>query len=191
MVVVGGIYSPNNQTNRWAAVDGRNGQSGAPPDTVRCASHVTQLLGFWRFRPLELWHLGAPDSLAPHRTGTVHCPVRLWRLLWLLPWTVTLSGHCAVDRCADSRCSAWCTGQSGATPDSPVNYSGVCLEKPEDEEFEVDPPWCTRHCPLAHRTVRCARLGSSSVSFAPFFWTLTQIFLLVCVEPLTPVELIF
>jgi hypothetical protein len=26
---------------------------------------------------------------------------------------------------AVSRCSAWHTGQSGATPDSPVNYSGV------------------------------------------------------------------
>jgi hypothetical protein len=46
--VVGGIYSPNHQTNRWgwAAVDGRIGQSGTPPDTVRCASHVTQPLGF-------------------------------------------------------------------------------------------------------------------------------------------------
>jgi hypothetical protein len=32
VVVVGGIYSPNHQTNRWgwAAVDGRTGQSGAP-----------------------------------------------------------------------------------------------------------------------------------------------------------------
>jgi hypothetical protein len=28
-----------------AAVDGRTGQSGAPPDTVRCPSHVTQPLG--------------------------------------------------------------------------------------------------------------------------------------------------
>jgi hypothetical protein len=28
-------------------------------------------------------------------------------------------------------------------PDSPVNYSVVRLEKPEGEEFEVDPPWCT------------------------------------------------
>jgi hypothetical protein len=48
MVVVGGIYSPNHQTNRWgwAAVDGRTGQYGAPPDTVQCASHVTQPLGF-------------------------------------------------------------------------------------------------------------------------------------------------
>jgi hypothetical protein len=55
------------------------------------------------------------------------------------------------------------------TPDSPVNYSGVRLEKPEGEEFEVDPPWCTGHSPVAHRTVRCARPGFTSVSFAPFF----------------------
>jgi hypothetical protein len=48
MVVVGGIYSPNHQTNRWGrlSIDGRTRQSGAPPDTVLCASHVTQPLGF-------------------------------------------------------------------------------------------------------------------------------------------------
>jgi hypothetical protein len=46
--VVGGIYSPQppKQPLRVAAVDGRTGQSGAPPDNVRCASHVTQPLGF-------------------------------------------------------------------------------------------------------------------------------------------------
>jgi hypothetical protein len=45
--VVGGIYSPNHQTSRLveAAVAWRTGQSGAPPDTVRCASHVTRSLG--------------------------------------------------------------------------------------------------------------------------------------------------
>ena len=55
MVMVGGIYSPKHQTNRWgwAAVDGRTGQSGAPPDTVRCVSHVTQPLGLEAGRPLE------------------------------------------------------------------------------------------------------------------------------------------
>jgi hypothetical protein len=63
-----------------ATVDGRTGQSGAPPDTVRCASHVTQPLGFGRRRPLELCLLVASDSPVPHRSGTVHCPVRLWRL---------------------------------------------------------------------------------------------------------------
>jgi hypothetical protein len=62
------------------------------PDIVRCASHVTQPLGFWRSRPLERWLLVAPDNLVLHRTGTVPCPLRLWPLLWLLPRIVALSG---------------------------------------------------------------------------------------------------
>jgi hypothetical protein len=53
---------------------------------------------------------------------------------------------------------------SAGTPDGPVNYSGVRPEKPEGEEFRVYDPWCTGHCPVAHRTVRCARPGFSSVS---------------------------
>jgi hypothetical protein len=46
VLVVGGIYSPNHQSGRW----GRLLSYGAP-DTVRCASHVTQPLGFdrWSF----------------------------------------------------------------------------------------------------------------------------------------------
>jgi hypothetical protein len=50
---LGVIYSPH--PPKWplgkAAVVWRTGQSGAPPDTVRCASHVTQPLGFdrWSF----------------------------------------------------------------------------------------------------------------------------------------------
>jgi hypothetical protein len=83
------------------------------------------------------------------------------------------------------------------TPDSPVNYSGVALQKPEAEQFRVDLTgapdtvrWCTGHCPMAHRTVRCARAGQPSVGFAPFFLNPILDFLLVCVEPLAPVELI-
>jgi hypothetical protein len=81
--VVGGIYSPQPPIQQLglAAVDGRTRQSGAPLDIVRCASHVTQPLGFGRFQPLELCLLVAPNSPVPHRTGTVHCSVRLWRLL--------------------------------------------------------------------------------------------------------------
>jgi hypothetical protein len=51
--------------------------------------------------------------------------------------------HCSpfADDCwRYSRCSAWHTGQSGATPDSPVNYSGVALQKPEAEQLRVDLP---------------------------------------------------
>jgi hypothetical protein len=109
MVVVGGIYSPNHQNNRW----GRLLSMGAP-DTVRCASHVTQLLGFWQFRALEHWLLGAPDSPVPHRTGTAHCPVRLLALLWLCTnCPRTVHAPFADDRWRSSRCSAWHTGQSG------------------------------------------------------------------------------
>jgi hypothetical protein len=73
-------------------------------------------------------------------------------------------------------------------PDSPVNYNGVRLEKPEAEEFRLYGPWCTGHCSVAHRTVHCARPGQPSVSFAPFSLNPNLFFLLVCVEPLAPVE---
>jgi hypothetical protein len=51
-----GIYNPNHQTSRLvkAAADGRTGQSGAPPDSVRCASHATRPLGFDRWSSV-LW----------------------------------------------------------------------------------------------------------------------------------------
>jgi hypothetical protein len=54
--VVGGIYSPNHRTSRLveAAVAWRTGQSGAPPDSVRCASHVTWPLGSDRWSS-DLW----------------------------------------------------------------------------------------------------------------------------------------
>jgi hypothetical protein len=38
-------------------------------------------------------------------------------------------------------------------PDSPMNYSGLCPKKSEGEEFEVDPPWCTGHCPVRQTKV--------------------------------------
>jgi hypothetical protein len=34
----------------------------------------------------------------------------------------------------------WHTGQSGASPDSPVNYSGAASHFPEGEEFSVEFP---------------------------------------------------
>jgi hypothetical protein len=48
---LGGIYSPNHQTSRLveAAVAWRTGQSGAPPNSVLCASHVTWPLGYDRW----------------------------------------------------------------------------------------------------------------------------------------------
>jgi hypothetical protein len=37
----------------------------------------------------------------------------------------------------------WLTGQSGGTPDSPVNYSGACLRFAESGWFDVVRSWCT------------------------------------------------
>jgi hypothetical protein len=47
---------------------------------------------------------------------------------------------------------------SGATPDSPVNYSGVAPRIPEGEQFGVGVPG-------ALDTVRCARPGDTSADF--------------------------
>jgi hypothetical protein len=84
---------------------------------------------------------------------TVWCA--FWRLLWLLrtQWTL-FTGPVPLQTTvgAWSRCSAWCTGQSGGTPDSPVNYSGAASWIPEGGKFRVE-------LPGAPDTVRCARPG--------------------------------
>jgi hypothetical protein len=85
----------------------------------------------------------------------------------------------------------WHTGQSNSTLYSPVNYSGVAFPETRRWRVGVDPPWCTGHCPVAHRTVRCARPGQPSVVSYSFLLNPILDFLLVCVEPLAPVELIF
>jgi hypothetical protein len=92
------------------------------PDTVRCASHVTQPLGFGHGWPLELCLLVAPDSLVPHRTYTVHCPVRLWQLLWLLR---ALCAHCSVRRCPLQSTVALVAVAPIGAPDSPVAHRTV------------------------------------------------------------------
>jgi hypothetical protein len=94
----------------------RTGQSGAPPDTVRC-----RFLSFfgeadcWRFRAV-----GAPDTVRCTPDNPVPPSDR-----WLCH---ALHADYTVDR--------WLTGQSGAPPDSPVIYSRTPLiasrEQPVD-----------------------------------------------------------
>jgi hypothetical protein len=56
--VVGVFIAPTTKNGRWkAAVAWRTGQSGSPPDTVRCASHVSRPLGFDRWSS-DLWASG-------------------------------------------------------------------------------------------------------------------------------------
>jgi hypothetical protein len=97
-----------------------------------------------------------------HRTvrcTTGHCPVQITFLIWcsrpLKIWSRWHTGHCPVppsDCClchasrADCAPDHWLTGQSGASPDSPVNYSRTLLT------------WFPRAATspqTTHRTVRC------------------------------------
>jgi hypothetical protein len=149
---LGGIYSPQPPNNRWgwAPVDGRTRKSGAPATSPN--------------------HLGLTvGALSSNGTGqtlfTVWCAYSgCSDFCTHCSCNVALQASVVVDRCAGSRCSAWCTGQSGGTSDSLVNYSGARPQKPECEEFEGVRSWCTGHCPVAHRTARCARPGHTWVS---------------------------
>ena len=78
----------------------------------------------------------------------------------------------------------WSTGHlSGGVPDSPVNYSGAPLRIPECVEFSLKSLG-------APDTVRCARPGHTLVVFCSLCLNPFLVFLLVCCEPLVPVELI-
>jgi hypothetical protein len=169
-----------------AAVVWRTGQSDAPPDTVRCASHVT--------RPLELLTSGPPDSPVVHRTVTVHCPVRL---LAPILTSARAGVHCSAFIVRCRRPLAQCSRYSAGAPDSPVNYSGAAPRIPEGGKFGVGFPgapytvwWCTGHSPVAHRTVRCARPRHTSVVFCSLCLNPFLVFLLVCCEPLAPIKLV-
>jgi hypothetical protein len=122
--------------------------------TVHCPVHATSAhpLGFWA---VDRWsclsscctgqHGATPDSPVPSDFCALTSAVTLQR-------TVAL---CRVDRWRRELLLRWLTGQSGGTPDSPVNYSGGCPGILECGWFGVVRAWCTRHCLVAHRIVRC------------------------------------
>jgi hypothetical protein len=152
------------------------------------------------FRPLELLTMGLPDSPVVHRTGTVHCPVRhLTPALTLRAQSTLFLFTVAV---ADDRWrlepllrlahrTVRCyTGQSGATPDSPVNYSGAVSRIPEGGKFRVELPgapdtvrWCTGQSGVPDQ-------GCLWVVFCSLYLNSFLVFLLVCCESLVPVKLI-
>jgi hypothetical protein len=102
--------------------------------TVRCASHVTQPLGF------DCWSA----NIWGHWTVTVHYPVRLMALLWLLR---ELSAHCSHNvHLLQTTVGAVIVALLG-TPDSLVQHRTVWwiiakwhFQKLEAEQFRVDLP---------------------------------------------------
>jgi hypothetical protein len=143
------VHQPRHPTVRVLAVSTvgaltswGTGQSGAAPD-----------------RHCSLF--GAPSGAAlTLRELSTHCS----RCRRPLESTVALASRCSAgtpDSPVPHQAVRCHTRQSGATPDSLVNNSRVASEKPEGEEFRL-------YRPGAPDTVRCARTGFSSVSFAPF-----------------------
>jgi hypothetical protein len=156
---LGGIYSPqppNKPLGRLLAMGAPDSPVRHRTGTVGCPvrRHVTQPLGFGSSRPLApLSSCGTGQSGAtPDRSCS----------LFGVPQTVRSDSaeHCSsLFICSQllqstvvrvSRCSA------GAL-DSLVNYIGARLRKPESGWFSPVQTWHTGHCPVAHRTVQCAR----------------------------------
>jgi hypothetical protein len=92
------------------------------------------------------------DTLEPLAHRTVRCPLQ----------TVgPATRHAQIPTVGSA--DRWLTGQSGAPPDSPVNYSRTPPSRPESRQF-------TRRQPGAPDTVRCTQteqsLGCSSQVFS-------------------------
>jgi hypothetical protein len=115
------------------SVEWCTGQSGAPPDNHGSGS-VRDLLPY-RAQPT----VGPWDSPV--------CPTDRWH------------DHVSrvVARTTVGRWRRWLTRQSGAPPDSPVKYSHVASLFSREGPVDAEPAWGTGHCPVHHRTVRCAR----------------------------------
>jgi hypothetical protein len=94
----------------------RTGQSNAPPDTVRCG--FVSLFG--EADRCRLRAVGAPDTVRCSNV-TVGSATRSARN----PWPIVAPA----DR--------WLTGQSGASPDSPVNYSCTPLMASRDRRLRL------------------------------------------------------
>jgi hypothetical protein len=157
------------------SVDWCTGQSGAPPNTVRCTTghcpvHHRTLSGADFFPVLARPTIDDLEPLA-HRTlsgahRTVRCPHQT-----VGPATC----HARIARPIVGSAEGWLTGQSGAPPDSPVIYSRTPPFNSREQPFHQSQPG-------APDTVRCTQteqsLGCSSQVFSICF------FLILALRPI-------
>jgi hypothetical protein len=133
--------------------------------TVRCTTgHPLSLSGADRLPKLAQPTVEDLEPLA-HRTlssahRTVRCPHQ----------TVgSATRHARIARPTIGAADRWLTGQSGAPPDSPVNFSRTPPTNSRERPVDQTPAWRTGHCPVHHRTVRSTQtaqsLGCSSQVF--------------------------
>jgi hypothetical protein len=117
----------------------------------------------------------APDSPVHHRTATVadRCSISFHKgcsrpLVLGIGWRTV---HCPVNtrqsgvpnrplaratcRALIARPTVGC--RRVGSPDSPVIYSHITFLFSRERPVDTEPAWGTGHCPVHHRTVRCAR----------------------------------
>jgi hypothetical protein len=150
------------------------GQSGAPPDS-HCSCPVRNLLPF-----LAHQIVGPRGQLAHQTLSAAHRTVRCAQP------TVAAGHTSSADRAADrwrwrplahSHWTVWCTtGQSGAPPDSPVNYSRMPLLFPDSSLFTAgqpsasDSPVCQTELVLAAHSQLFSLFFSSSLATVSSTW---------------------
>jgi hypothetical protein len=152
------------------SVGWRTGQSGAPLDRSCSLSGARSPS---KSSSADRWsngRLGSPDTV---RCTNYPLAQAARRPLIALPTVGTVD--------------CWLTGQSGAPPDSPVNYSRTLPNFSRERPVHRSSVWRTGHYPVHHRTVRCARLSRvmvvhsqvfciSFLFFSSLFLTLRQIY---------------
>jgi hypothetical protein len=111
------------------SVEWRTEQSGAPPDSHCSLSGARFPFNSGRVDRCSFGLDGAPDTIRGTPDSPVH-PADRWS-------SHASPADCAPDRCADDR---WLTEQSGAPPNSSVNYSRTPSSNPESGKFTTDQP---------------------------------------------------
>jgi hypothetical protein len=125
------------------SVGWRTGQSGASPDRSCSLSGARSPSKSGSANHWSNGRLGSPDTVRCTSDSPVH-------------QLSVGSGHASpANRVVDR----WLTGQSGAPPDSPVNYTCTPPNISRERPVHRSSVWCTGHCLVHHRTVRCARLS--------------------------------
>jgi hypothetical protein len=148
------------------SVGWRTGQSGAPQD-IPCS-----LSGADRLPKLAQPTIEDLESLA-HRTlsgahRTVRCPHR----------TVgSATRHARIARPSVGAADRWLTGQSGAPPDSPMNFSRTPPTNSREWPVDQTPAWRTGHCPV-HPD--CAESWLLQPSLFPFVFSLILALRQIC-----------
>jgi hypothetical protein len=137
-----GAVESNQGRQFLPSVSWRTGQSGAHR-TLSSARFLSLNSAVDRCRSGSRWRAGhvrcTPDSPVPPSDR------------WL--------GHVSrADRAADRwPCRPLAHRTVRCTPDSPVNYSRTPSADSRERPLYAESVWRTGHCPVHHRTVRCAR----------------------------------